>query len=591
MQEPSIILDILKTRSSKNYEIKDIYHYLYNEKFYIKAYKNLINTEKEIITKELKRIHSIIEEMKFERYVWKKTIDPKETYGGMSNLLVPEWQDKLVQEVLRMILSAIYEPKFSDASHGFRPNRGCHTALARVYQKGQASEFFIKHDIINCFESIDHTILLNILKRDIKDGRFIELIRKMLKAGKFGNDFVYGKTYSGTPQGGVLSPLLANIYLNEFDQWVENTLVPKWNVGKNRPASREYHTLVNRIYNKNKLYNSTKDESLKQELKTLRKKLRSISAKKSIEEYDYRRFAYTRYADDFLITFTGTFDEVNIIDKEIKEYLTNVLKFDINEDERPILKADKYPVRFLGYNILVQKSNTRIKHGQRSITGQIGFFVPDDVIRDKIRKYSKNGKPIHLPYRMNDPEIDIIRTYQSELRGIAQYYKFARNQYALTKLKYVMEVSLVKTLANKLKIHCTKVYKKFKSTQVVNGCTYKVLKATVINGTKIYSSYFGGVPLRRKTTFVKESIDDNIINTNNTKSRSSLSTRLLNNVCELCGSTKDIEMHHIRALKDIRKNKSLWAKKLSAMNRKTIAVCKECHNKIHNGTYDGRKLS
>ena len=603
MQKPNLILDILNSRSRKNLEISKIYHYRSNQQWYLLAYDKLANnkgyltpgeTGETIDGMSLRRIEQIINEMRFERYKWHKLrqIDIKPN-GRFRTLSILEWRDKLVQEVIRMILSAIYEPKFSEASHGFRPNRGCHSALTRIYQKGQNCEFFIEGDIVKCFDSIDHNILLNILKRDIKDNRFIELIRKMLKAGKFGNDFVYGKTYSGTPQGGVLSPLLVNVYLNEFDQWVENTLVPKWNIMNERPISKEYHTLVNHIYRicrTNKINNVNNNEELKHDLKAMRKKLRLLPTKKNIEDCDFRRLAFTRYADDWIITFTGTFEEAKNIKKEISEYLLTHLSLKLNEEKTKITKADKTPARFLGYNMLVQKSNTRIKHGQRSISGQIEFFVPDDVINNKVKKYMRNNKPIHLAYRLNEPDVDIIQVYQAELRGITQYYKFARNQQKLSKLKYVMEVSLVKTLANKFRTSCRKIYAKYKSTYNVDGFDYKVLEAKVQKGTREYRAHFGGIPLRRKSVINNEIIIDTIFKTNNLKSRSTLSQRLLNDICEVCGSNEKIEMHHIRALKDIKNNKADWAVKMSAMNRKSIALCKQCHEKITHGKYSGRKL-
>ena len=607
MQKPEIVLNILNNRSLNNSSINDIYRCLFNPEWYLIAYNKLANNKGSLISGEtnetidgmsLKRIDEIIDEMKFERYKWHKykQINISKLNGSFRTLSIPEWRDKLVQEVLRMILSAIYEPKFSDASHGFRPGRGCHTALERIYQKSKACEYFIEGDIEKCFDSMNHDVLLNILKRDIKDGRFIELIRKMLKAGKFGNDFVYGKTYSGIPQGGVLSPLLANIYLNELDQFIESTLLSKWNIDKERPKNKKYHNISKKIeYAEKKLkrkHYRTPKEKVIEELKLLRKELRTIPSAEDLDKCTYRRLIYTRYADDWILSFTGTYKEAKKIKEEIKQFLLNELKLNLSDEKTKITlsRNEKNPARFLNYNIITQWNNNKIYNGRRSLCGEIAFMIPYDVICKKKNQYIKNNKIVHMPQYLHESVFDIIRIYQNKYRGIHQYYKFARNQELFSGLKYVMETSLVKTIANKLKITVTKVYKKYSNTKLVDGYNYKVLSEVIYSkdNTKMYQAYFGALPLKKKP-FTDNKINDSIIDIIN--NRSTLAQRLLNNKCELCGSEENIQMHHINKLKNIKKSKANWAKKMIAMNRKTIALCENCHNLIHNGKYDkDRKL-
>lgn len=124
---------------------------------------------------------------------------------------VPSFNDKLLQEVIRMILESIYEDTFSIHSHGFRPKRSCHTALTEVQKRFKGVKWFVEGDIKGCFDNIDHHVLVDILRRRIKDEHFLGLIWKFLKAG-YVEDWKYHNTYSGTPQGSIISPILANVY-------------------------------------------------------------------------------------------------------------------------------------------------------------------------------------------------------------------------------------------------------------------------------------------------------------------------------------------------------------------------------------------
>ena len=228
---------------------------------------------------------------------------------------MPGWSDKLLQEVIRMVLEAYYEPQFRESSHGFRPQRGCHTALERIKIIGKGTRWFIEGDIKGCFDNISHEVLIKILKRNIKDKEFLRLIWKMLKAG-YMEDWKYYGTYSGTPQGGIVSPLLANIVLNEFDEFVEDKLIPKHTRGKQRKRNPIYHRLINAALEARKKGDIKKANELRKQYM----KLSSVEP----NDKDYRRIWYCRYADDFLLGYIGTKEEAENIKWVIQQFLKTI---------------------------------------------------------------------------------------------------------------------------------------------------------------------------------------------------------------------------------------------------------------------------
>lgn len=233
MQKAETVLSILKQKSKQDesHRYDRIYRNLFNEDFFLRAYQK-IHAKQGNMTPgtdgttidgfSRKQISQLIELLKWERYQPKpvrRTYIPKKN-GKMRPLGIPAFADKLVQEVVRQILEAIYEPIFSDNSHGFRPNRSCHTALYQIKSTCRGTNWVIEGDITGCFDHIDHEILLKILLKKIDDGRFLELIWKFLKAGYLEFNQKYNSLL-GTPQGGIISPILANIYLHEFDKFME----------------------------------------------------------------------------------------------------------------------------------------------------------------------------------------------------------------------------------------------------------------------------------------------------------------------------------------------------------------------------------
>lgn len=496
MQLPTIVLDMLNKRSQNRYNIDHIYRYLYNPQWYMDECKQLNVT---IESKHIGRINDIISVLRYERYKWTKS-DGIIVYKINDKLSESIWKDMILQKVIYRMLYTIYEPRFLECSHGLRANKkmGIHTALARVAQKGTSSQWFIEGNVIDIINNLSSNILLSIISKTIKDGRFIELLRKMLKCYPFGYNFQQNTTYSGTIIGSKLSNLFLNIYLNELDQFVEDRYTQKYNVLNHRPTSKEYNKCSHLIdLNEKHLDKITNEEDRRHiidEIKRLRKYRRTILSKVNIEDTSYRRFCYTRYANSWFITFTGTLDEAKEIKSSIGDFIENALSLKYDESKSRIIYAyTKQNIgSFLNFNLLVQRSNTRITNGARSINGKIAFFIPREVLLKYIKRYNDSSFTSFI----NNTVSYTIEYYQHIYKDICLYYQYARNcGKMLSYLKYVMEQSLVNIICMKYKLSRPKVYKKYSRTVNVGNRLYKVLYTTKDDGTSIY---FGAIPLNRK---------------------------------------------------------------------------------------------
>jgi hypothetical protein len=292
----------------------------------------------------------------------------------------------------------------------------------------------------------------------------------------------------------------------------------------------------------------------------------------------------------FALAFIGPKDEANIIKQRLRTFLLEELKLNLSEEKTLITHARESAAKFLNYEITTiqrnTKQGTRNGHRVRSVNGDIGLKVPRNVVEDKCKRYMRKGKPIHRAELLDESDFTIIATYQLEYRGLVNYYRMAYNLHILRKLKWVMEISLTKTLAAKYKISVRKVYKKYKAELDVNGKPYKGLQVRVpCEGKKPLVATWGGIPL---TWDVTGPIEDEI--EKYAWKRSELEQRLLAQVCEQCGATRMtamIEVHHIRALKDLEKydgrEKPQWIQIMAARRRKTLVLCHTCHRDIQHG--------
>ncbi|MRX56884.1 group II intron reverse transcriptase/maturase [Bacillus idriensis] len=607
MRSPNIVLDNLAKQTTRNdYKIRRLYRNLYNTEFYLIAYSKVYSKEGNM-TKgvdeatidgmSLKRIDNLIECLKDYSYQPKpsrRVYIPKKN-GGKRPLGVPSFEDKLLQEVVRMILESIYEPNFSDRSHGFRPERSCHTALTQLKERFTGAKWFIEGDIKGFFDNIDHHTLIAILKRKIEDEAFINLIWKFLKAG-YMEEWRYHKTYSGTPQGGIISPILSNIYLSELDRFIEK-YKSGFDKGKARKRLREYRTREMRLSRAKRKYgekwtelDEEEKEKARLHVKTLKNHMMELPYKDPMDD-GYKRLQYTRYADDFLIGVIGSKEDCQIIKSDLTNFLENELKIELSQ-EKTLITHSKDRARFLGYDVKISHDNKTAKHTasghkQRTRTMSCELLMPHEIWRNKLIEYgalkidsrTKKWKSAHRTYLIQNDDLEILSIYNAEIRGLYNYYQLANNVYKLDSFKHIMEYSMYKTFANKYKSSVKKIINKFR----LNG--HFGVRYDTISGKKV--SYFYKDGFRKKNLVYKtKEIDKVPAERNIIYNRTSLVKRLLADKCEWCGmSNIPLEIHHVRKLKDL-KGRKRWEKRMIERNRKTMALCAKCHLDLHNGKLD-----
>lgn len=602
--KPTIeILERMKENSEKNKEevFTRLYRYLLRPDLYFIAYQKLYSNNG-AATEGADRdtadgfseakVEKLIASLADESYCPKpsRRIYLKKPNGKHRPLGIPSFSDKLVQEVLRMVLEAVYEPIFLETSHGFRPGKSCHTALCYTRYNLNGTRWFIEGDIKGCFDNINHEVLIRCIQKKIKDARLMKLIHKFLKAGYL-EDFVYHNTYSGCPQGGIISPILANIYLHELDLYVAELSKDFQKPYKSR-ITAEYSRLSGRMTRvKQKIKkaeeagNMTEKERLLKELKELRSQLLKTPCKSQTD----KEIKYVRYADDFIIGVRGSREDCEEIKRKLSCFIRDSLKMELSEEKTLITHSNTY-ARFLGYDMRIRRSNIVKPNGrgttQRTMSNHMELAVP---LGDKIQpflfkhgvvKQKENGElePVHRNDLLRLTDLEIVSAYDAELRGICNFYYLAGNFYKLHYMSYLMEYSCLKTLAFKHRCTIGKIKEKFSDKkggwcipyETKKGMKYLYLsKHSDCAKGKEASDTIPGMTMIHKHT------------------RSTFESRLKAKTCELCGCTesRQFEIHHVNKLKNL-KGKEPWEVMMIAKRRKTMVVCYECHKKIHNQSFE-----
>lgn len=599
MRSPERVLNSLNEHSKdSSYKFERLYRILFNEELFYVAYQKIASNGgsttkgsdgRSIDEMSLARIEMLIASLKDESYQphpSRRVHIPKKN-GKTRPLGIPAFEDKLVQEVVRMILEAIYEGHFETTSHGFRPKRSCHTALLHIQKTFSGAKWFIEGDIKGFFDNIDHDVLVGILRERISDDRFIRLIRKFLKAG-YVEDWTFHNTYSGMPQGGIVSPILANIYLDKLDKYVKE-YIRHFDMGTKRRPGKESNDLANErkrtVRKLKKVKDGTEKAALVARLKAIEQERAAFP---SGDEMDgsYRRLKYIRYADDFILGVIGSKEDALRIKEDIKSFLSESLALELSEEKTLITHTGK-SAKFLGYEITVTRNN----HQRRDVQGRlrrtygkrVRLNVSMATLRDKLLEYGameiklRNGKEIWKPkcrsgLIFND-DLEILDRYNRETVGFCNYYLIANNCVVLHNFRYIMEYSMYKTFAGKYRSTVRKINKKYRLNKLF---TVKYEQKGVIKSRTFYKTSF-----KRRTTAFNGSCDIEPYSIADV-SRTNLTDRLKAEKCELCGATGKLIMHHVRNLKDL-KGKESWEWLMSARRRKTIALCPSCHRLRHLG--------
>jgi nicotine oxidoreductase len=545
------------------------------------------------------KINSIIEELRTRKFQFKPSRREyiKKSNGKLRPLGIPSPNDKIVQEAIKSILEPYFETKFKKSSHGFRPNKSCHTALADI-QCWTGITWMIEGDIKGYFDNIDHHILAKLLEQEIKDKNLIDLYWKYVKVGYL-EEKKKIHSINGIPQGGVLSPLLSNIYLHPLDEYMEELVEKYTEKGRVSIRTKEYASISNKYRRHRKKYENMKQEGKHSEegfakeqeiVFKWKKKMVGLQSCTRIRT----RIYYVRYADDWVVGVTGPKLLAKEIKEKIKIFLKERLNLELNENKTKISHMIEEGAFFLGHIIKTtgaQKnlSHRIVKEGIKGKTrpsfGSVKLYAPLNKLTFKLAekgfckdpfKLNKNKGNI-IPKRYSKwigleiPEL--YGRFESILNGIINYYKLVNNYYKLALIAYILKYSLINTIGAKLRLSTTQVFKKFGKLLKIPG-TSRILK---------FPTSFA-----KNTSFkahkVKEVFDPFDITLFGMRTLG-----ILDHPCWICGSTEQIEMHHIKHLKRV---KSVgFVQIMQALNRKQIPVCRPCHNKIHKGKYDGLALN
>lgn len=600
MRSPTVVLENLQRKSQDpKYQFERLYRNLYNPDFYLLAYQGLY-ANKGAMTEGVdrltldgtgdKRIAKLISNLKDRSYQpnpARRHYIPKS--GGTSKrpLGIPSAEDKLVQEVVRLMLESIYEPSFLHVSHGFRPKRSCHTALSQVQKTYTGVKWFVEGDIKSFFDTIDHHVLVKLLKRRIADEALIDLIWKFLKAGYL-EDWTFHSTYSGTPQGSGISPLLANIYLHELDCFMES-LKETFDKGKKRNCDANY----GRTHSTHQRFRATctakwdtmtaiEKKEAAQEAKRLRREFQQYPSLDPMDNH-YRRIQYVRYADDFLVGIIGGKKDAEEVKTLIGEFLHSHLKLVLSPEKTLITHASQY-ARFLGYDINLSSRAITCKtsKGQERVhTNRVRLVVPKEKWMNKLLKYGvlriqadTKGKerwmPVACTHLMGLEPQAIVASYNAQIRGLYNYYCLANNASVLNKFYYVMEYSMYKTLAGKFNTTMAHIISRFSQ----NG--EFVIPYQTRKGIRYAKFHKGSFAMKKAP--MDSTVDWNVSDSIRPQG---IYKRFKAGACEMCGKVGSaLVIHQVKRLKDL-SGLVGWERLMLEKRRKTLVVCEDCHGTIH----------
>nr|YP_009710026.1 hypothetical protein [Coleochaete scutata]QFU80131.1 hypothetical protein [Coleochaete scutata] len=466
----------------------------------------------------------------------KRVMIPKPGRKEMRPLGINGPREKIVQKALQLILEAIYEPIFYDCSHGFRPNRSCHTALKTLYMQGGHYAWVIEGDIRKCFDSIPHDIIHKKIAEKIRCHRTLELLSKSLRAGfcdPITKEII--RSDKGTPQGSVLSPLLCNIVLHSLDEFVMRYR-EKYNKGKTRRMNPQYKAITRLL---------EKKQTPSRPLLLLRR------PSKDPKDPNFRRMLYIRYADDFVVLMSGTKKEAMRMQASMRNFLKKSLRLELSEDKTLVSHVAKTGFHFLGAHCKRTRSKHRVMHirrirgvmtKQRS-TERLRICAPIERLIEKLKEkgfVKRNSRGEYNPTVRRDltawDHSSILQFYNHKTQGTLNYYTFASNRSQLSSLVHLLKMSCALTLALKYKLKTAhKVFGRFGKNLECKTTKTQLNNPDSLKAVHIYSPG----PVARAESVLDISWG------------SKLTRSALLRSCAICGQSP-VEMHHIRSVKDVR---------------------------------------
>lgn len=550
-----------------------------------------------------KRILELKQYVLNNQYEWtgvKRIMIPK---PGKPNkfrpLGIPSINDRLVQEVIKMIIEPIFEMNFNDNSFGFRPNRDCQLALKYLNTKMKDSIWFVEGDIKSYFDTIDHKILMSIITKRIQDPIILKLIKTGLKARVFQDNKVFTPEI-GTPQGGILSPLLSNIYLDLLDKYMDKIYLEY--LGSVKSGNRQ----------KNPVYNLL--------MRTDNKKFvyRHEIPRNNPHQADYISVKYVRYADDFLIGVNGSRSLAVEIKDKVSKFLKDELNLILSEEKTQITHISNR-IPFLGYlfgrNSYVVRQRYYSKIVNRRITIPTLYVDMNKVIQRLKEKgfCDGSGKPLPCFRFLRYPQSETNNKINMIIRGLCNWWSIANNRkQATARMAYILRYSIAKVYAAKFKLKTVARVFKIGGNDLMKpiGNTKKSAVGVIDNQkTKIkpvlYDKYWK-IPERKgskllnnwKPEYLKslesndvESFIKHITESKMSNPLKSMGWRLQKSLfhqgapCTICGSFEDVQMHHLKSIKSMKKSSNELANIIRAIESPQIALCRKHHLEIHKGSW------
>jgi group II intron reverse transcriptase/maturase len=503
---------------------------------------------------------------------------PKGTSEKTRHLGVPSPRDKVVQQSMLFILEAIYEPTFSEHSHGFRKRHSCHSSLKEVRSSWSGVKWLLEGNIKSCYDAMDHRILIRILRKKINDEKFVDLVWKLLRAGTIENGALF-PLFLGTPKEGILSTLLANVYLNELDIFVQSE-ISNTNSLESRATNPEYNRMRGKVYrlrtvrDKNgiRLIKPSKEQLL--EIKKLKKKQRTIPSKDQFDP-SYKRVLFTRHADDWIIGIIGSNSLAVDLKGKIELFLHEKLKLTLSQEKIKIRCASKGNIRYLGFYLKCgahSEVSSTSNLDKKTVAWQPKIFAPMDTIVAKLSEQNfctKLGVGKKKKEWIYYPDNILIERYNYIIRGLRKYYSPTDNyDTSINRIQFIMRYSCAHTLAAK---HRTRISKQLLRLPKLGLDIRKSLTNNIwdfkINVPTLQETFISYV---RKTQLLSS---DN---------------------CRICSSKENLEMRYVKAIKKdgVPIEDKYIITLMQRMNRKQICLCRTCHLNIHNGIHNGasRKL-